>query len=436
MPVRKAKLPSSGNYSHIFLAVAMFLFALGLNGSDIGLPEFMTTKRLGLAVVSAGLLAIPFRRWRVPWELRRTAFVLMGIGTWGLLGTLLKGTDVPRDLNLVLAWFLTAYGLLAGTVLFGRIIPDHKNRFMSAMVILGALAATGSLLVIARVKGPDIFSETFALRIFLEEEVSTGLNRLLNGLFFLTVLPLAFVLQLIKGRLWIYLCSLVAVVAFTFLALVSGARQSLAAQGLLLLTFLFLRLILEKKFARESVSGRGKRWLTAFLALAGITLVVYSFVTSDEYGYSINRRVVEKTTEQSSEGQVRLEVAEAAWKLAWRNPVFGLGPGEFADHPDNFTGEFPHNGYTGTMVEYGFFPLAALLLVMLGGLKLAFRGAAKAFSAGRGDLFTAGLSFCLVFVFWMMVFNDLTREYFFWVFLGGVILCGLPGDNQSGSEQG
>jgi len=420
--------PRGRNHSPVFLAAALLFFALGLNGTDIGLPEFLTAKRLGLALLTAGLLTVPFRRWKVPWSIRGTAWILAGIGIWGMLGTLIKGTNVTRDLNLVLAWFLTAYGLLAGTVLFSQVIPRQINKFVALMTALGGLAALGCIAIIVRLKGPGIFAETFALRIFLEEDVSTGLNRLMNGLFFLAVIPLAIVLQIIKAHLWSYIVSLATVSAFTFLALVSGSRQSVAALGLLLLALIFLRLALEKRFGQEAALSKNRRWVTVLLTLLGIAVVIQNFVTSDEYSYSINRRLVEKTTEQGSEGQVRLEVATAAWNLAWRNPVFGIGPGEFAEHPDNFTGEFPHNGYTGTMVEYGFLPLLVLILLILKNLKVALSGARIAFGAGRGGFFTTGLAFCLVFAGWMMVFNDLTREYFFWILMSGTIFCGLPQD--------
>ncbi|MEA1928407.1 MAG: hypothetical protein U9N73_09385, partial [Candidatus Auribacterota bacterium] len=118
-----------------------------------------------------------------------------------------------------------------------------------------------------------------------------------------------------------------------------------------------------------------------------------------------------------------------AWDATVKHPVFGIGPGSFQDYPANYTGIYPHNGYIRVMVEYGFLPLIAFLGLISSLLIIACKRIRAVYLRENEELLKLTFSFCLVFAVWIINFNDLAREYFFWAFISLMIIIRFKPDN-------
>ncbi|MEA1928497.1 MAG: hypothetical protein U9N73_09845, partial [Candidatus Auribacterota bacterium] len=220
-----------------FTVLALVCFAIGINGEDIGLPAVVTGKRIGLALLTAAILWIPLNRVKIPRASRVPAWVLAVIGLWGIVSLLFSGGGLISGMGSVTAWLLTAYGSLAFSLVFSWIIPGQKSRFINLMAIAGALAPIMTVALLTVNYGPDIFFRFMPLRFALDS-LASGMSRFMNGLFFLSVIPIAVILGVFRCRRPVYIISLIGMGVFVSFSLISGSRQTVGAISLYLLSLL------------------------------------------------------------------------------------------------------------------------------------------------------------------------------------------------------
>ncbi|GEM_PF-3393302 len=410
-------------------ALSLLFFAAGVNGVDLGLPGFITGKRIGLILLTAAMVMVPLKRASIPRPARYAPWVLAAIGVWGLISLLISPGDFGLGLGLVTAWILTAYATLAFALIFSWIIPDQKRFFVTCMVVSGALVPMAAVALLFRHGGLDIFFQLIPLRMALDS-LESGMSRFLNGLFFLSFLPFAAVLGTVRVPRWLYCLSLAGMGAFLALALTSGSRQTVGAIAAYLLTLFLIGTLLDRYSMMEKTITGKRKWLMTVFSLAAFTVVLRVIFQQEDLEANIHRRFIEKTDQQFNEGQIRLEISKIAWNTVADHPVFGVGPGVFPMLPENYTEYSPHNGYIGTMVEYGFPALAAFLALIASALITAWKKRNDAYVRGNGDIFKATLSFCVIFAIWTINFNDLAREYFFWASLTLMIVSRFKPDLQ------
>jgi len=417
-----------------FAVLALSFFALGVNGIDLGLPDFITSNRFGLFFLTGSILWIPLNKVKVPLDSRRPALVLAGIGLWGVLSLLLSNSDLAKGAAFTTSWFLVAYASLAFAVVFFWIIPSQKSWFVNLMALVGGVLPLVTLGFLAIKHGPDIFFRIMPLRNVLGT-LGVGLNRFMNGLFLLSAIPTAAILGVVRCRRPVYIISLIGVAGFIFLSLTTGSRQTVGAISFYILALLIFGTIFDRFSGSGEQVSRKKKWLLSIVALVSLSLMIQFIFQQEKMAFTIERRLVDKTEQQVSEGQIRLILARIAWDISIEHPVFGIGPGSFPDSPANYYGLYPHNGYIGVMVEYGFIPLLVFLSLIFSTILTAWNRRGDVYLRENGELLKCTFSFCLVFAVWTINFNDLAREYFFWAFLVLMIIIRFKPEIVAGTDE-
>lgn len=395
----------------VAMACVFVLCAFDMAGSDFGLPDVVTTKRLGLLLLTAVYLLQRRSRLGVGsrYVLMNAAAVFF-VAVWAFLSAAINDLAWGRMILSFMTWAMIAYA----TVLFNSIIPavirEKRQLFLATVSVLAGATVVATLLWLFKTAGLGVFLSRFALRTTIDS-LSCGNSRYMNGLFFVMVFPVAAVLGFIRVRPLIRGVSGTGVLLFVLLVLQEGSRQTAGALVLFVLSNLVLTLFLGQPVVRSvKWRKRSRIIIRAMVALFLIGMPVAYVFISREYQYELYRAFVERTQYHlETDRQGRLQVAQDAFRTACANPLFGVGDFHEAGPKWNTLGKHTHNGYANLMANYGLVPFVVLLVSIAWSLWRGFTLRRRAYE--NRDIWLVSYSFLVVHLVWSVNLNDILQEY-------------------------
>jgi hypothetical protein len=203
------------------------------------------------------------------------------------------------------------------------------------------------------------------------------------------------------------------------LSIFSGSRQFVGGVILMLMSLFIM------KFA-QAVSLRARALLlvkivSITIIVSALTLAIVMSLKNNVILTLIKSRFIEKTTLQLQTGSNdRAARYNEQLRLSLKHPFFGLGPGGFFQK----TKTYPDSGFLGIIVDYGIF--SALILIT--GVSIVFRWALKRRTSIAGQNakwdaqgYSVWMVGCIIIFYWFNIWNELLREYFFWMMMGLLI---------------
>jgi hypothetical protein len=284
-------------------------------------------------------------------------------------------------------------------VLFVGLLNFINREFFLTCWVYFTFCVLCFLLFLIHFEFNGVFENGYLIRNFLNDNVPQGLNRFLNGLSVLLILPLAIVMKVVRrSRVEFYLSMAILFMAVVII-MVSGARQFLLA---LILSFFFLVFINSNNY-KDLV----KKSLYIFMAALFLSFLVYHLVPSVALEFFISRSI-ETTNEQLIQGSDRIERYKLVYFISSQYPLFGIGAGGFYKE----FGFYVDSGILQILVEQGLLHLAIHLMI--------FCMLIRYFFCVRSTLSTVSKMFISVFVVTFLVlnlFNELQLSYFMWLLI-------------------
>jgi len=390
-------------------AFILFLLGMEINGSDVGLPAAVTSKRIGLLVLTGLFLLQQRSRTPLPAAIRWMLLALCFVAFWASVSCLLSNhVSFAEGVEAVLPWALIVYsGYTLARVLI-PIISCEKQRFLDAMVGMGFLVTVLTVLWLIRSGGPSVFLSPFALRHAFGDSFSCGMNRYLNGMLFCNMLPLAVLVGVVRTTLQTYALAIIGSLGFILISLLAAGRQTTGAIVLYALVLVTTRMLLApSRRARIRDSGRRPRFRIVFGA-GLLVFTLFAIFSSPGIRSTLFRTMALKTEAQyHTESQGRITVAHDAWETGLKYPFFGVG--SFNESKENTVDRPTHNGYARLLANHGFPPLTALVGLLVGCLIWGILKRRQ--SLANVDIWLTSFSFLLVYVLWSINFNDILREH-------------------------
>lgn len=403
------------------LVVILVLLSQGINGSDFGLPGYVTGKRVGLVLLTVLLFKQSYKAWPTPTQISWLIASLLLGGSWVFLSLFVTEGAPAAGLGEVAGWFLVAYSVYALDWLFPRILSTEKQHFLEGMAIAGSALTLATVVWLVVTKGPGVFLSMPLLRVTMDQ-ISQGLSRYMNGLLFVNAFSIAVALGMVASSFCVYWFCLSGSVAFGLLAALSGSRQTMGA----IVLYVLLLLVLQARCVRlgsNSVRRQTRpRWPLVLAGLVVAAFGVTKVLDSDIISASVMHRLSDTTYAQlKADDNERTMVLEDAWAIGRKHPWFGVGPLLFHSHPENRTGLMPHNGYLDLLLNGGLPAVVAIAGSLLALLLWAWANLRRAVENGHADIACLSISFLLVFLLWSVNFNDILREYMPFITLGILI---------------
>lgn len=395
--------------TYLFVLI-LLLLTIEINGPDIGLPAAITGKRVGVLLLAV-LFVIQFaKRPPLPIAIRWALLSLGFVVFWINLSFLLSSNVSPGHwLGVLMAWTLIAFCFYAFGLFLPRTLRNEKDLFVSLMTIVGLLVNVLTALWLFETQGASAFFSPVVLGNAIENSLDCGMNRYLNGMFFWNMFPFAVALGAIKTRPRIYMIACAASAIFVVFSFLVMRRQTIGAIALYVVVLLLVSISLRKSAGENFLrTGKKRQWAYLIIGAAVLGGVTYALLSSEVIREELYRHIIEKTEVQyETEGGGRITVARDAWLATLANPIFGVG--DFSKSDINTIGKATHNGYANLMVNSGFPPLIALLvlfsLCLVWGL-LKHRRARE-----NRDIWCASFSFLVVYLVWSTNLNDILREH-------------------------
>jgi putative inorganic carbon (hco3(-)) transporter len=176
------------------------------------------------------------------------------------------------------------------------------------------------------------------------------------GLGVATFFPLPMVLAFGGGKKWLRFLYLIAAGVIGAAIFLSGSRGSMLATAIVAAVFLL----------------RVRRKWVGLVVLAALA-VGGSFLLNEAHWERIKSAT---DFQQDSNAQIRLTLWAAGLEMFTHHPVLGVGPGNFAPtygakYSQKISGEWvPHSIYIQAMAELGIFGILALLMILVGTLRI------------------------------------------------------------------
>jgi O-antigen ligase len=411
---------STARFAATVLGVSLVLFALGNNWTDFGFPSFVTANRLAYAILlfaAAGLLSLQKPRiLRIPFPVRLLVLVAVVLGLWGALSFLLSPAREAVSLERVLVWFILGSVMVVSTPLAKAALPEASPRLVNTLLLGAALVAALTLVwVLQHVPLGDLSGfNWWGVRRMIDDNISVGLNRYLNGLFLLSIVPTAVVLGVISRRGPVRALGWFTVAIFVTLFLVGGSRQNLTAWMLFVVVLLMSAgsLSRRKAIARKIGTFRLRRvWLRILLLGIMVGILVWKVPGVWEW---VNRRIITTTqTQFTQEAFGRVEIYRGAVRVIAEYPILGVGPGAY----HHVLASYPHNGYLGLASELGLPPLLLVVSMLLLTLVWTYRRQPVVASGEIHGLFSAVWAYVVVWIVWSVNLNDLLNEPVLWAYI-------------------
>lgn len=402
----------------ILLGLILMLFLLGINASDMGLPAFITSNRLGVLITIClylfmSILIVKKMEFKFSSLLLSSLFFL--ISFWGLISLIISRYYIETSLVSVVTWLLIGITALLLSNIFAHINREVIETFLSFIIISGAIIVIFYFMFGYIKVGNLTESYMWTKRL---NETSGGQSRIMNGLLVINILNVLVVSRIIKKGNFLFVISFSTLCIFIMFIIVSGSRQTLLAFLVATILTFFINFIFNEK---ERVKSTIK---TIFASAFTIGLIILLLRYNNMFEW-LQYRFLDQTKEFGNSDQSRYLVIKEALDYTVEYPFFGIGPGAFINI--NTIGIHTHNGYANMLVHYGIIP--ALLLVILiicslviGFKKLEFSNKTKDYT--MKSIYFFSIITVITFSTISFMFNDLIDEYFFWLLI--ILLLSLP----------
>jgi hypothetical protein len=410
----------SRNLLTYLLWLAFLLFTFNINGAFVGLPEMITTARLGIILLGFTFFIVLFTHSLPAQRHLNTPFKIITITLFFIiLEAIASALTCVKGIRLISMTYITSWILITIVFIISFIIMQYIDiKLFVRLWIITGIALFGLILILIYNKVGMSAERTFVYRSMLNESLPGGLNRFFNGLFLFALAPISIIMRFYKGSFLFWLIGLVTFLALIFLSIFSGSRQFIGG-----VIFLILLLILAKFALAESPRAA----VLSFIKMLSLLVVGFLFLlttvdsfTDNVFIKLINSRLIEKTELQMEGADERFDRYREQLKLSFRHPVFGIGPGGFFQK----TGEYPDSGFLGIAVDYGYFPALFLVfnvsIVFLWALK-NWKCIAKQNPKKDTQIYAICVLGGIIVFYWFNIWNELLKEYFFWMMLGLII---------------
>ncbi len=399
----------------ILLGLIFILFLIGANGSDLGLPSFITTNRIAIVLLILLNVAILYKNdMKIKFNKAVLFIFLSCIFTafWGLISILISPYYVQTSVAPIITWLLIGLTIVLMSNVFLSSNKIMCVYFLNSIIIAGAIMVVvyflWGYLNVGNLTNQYMWTKTL-------NQTSNGQSRIMNGLLLINIINLTVVFGSIrKGRLY-FIISLITLSIFFIFTFITGSRQTLLALFASGIFILIVNLLSNKKNSK-------KRLLTISLSITFLISTISFLVKFYNISELIKARFVERTIDFTSSDQSRLNIVKEAFSFLESNPFFGVGPGAFTSISS--VGIYTHNGYANMFVNFGIIPTTLLIVIVLITLFIGFK---KIVKFEGGSIYNIKyIALISVFIYSMIsfMFNDLMDEYFFWIMVA--LLVSMP----------
>lgn len=395
----------------VLMAITFAAFSLGINFSDFSLPEVFTANRLALAILT---LLIILRIWHKPRvvvtvPIRILVVQSLFIAAVGVISFLASPYQNLVSPTPIVNWILIAFTIIVSGIILTDFDFEQYHTMYKTIIVLATFTTLYTVLWVGGNLGLETGS---ALRWFMHNNISVGLNRYMTGLFSLNAIPLAIAIGVQRASRSLRLISICSVLAFLILTLLSGSRQTL-------LITLFYLLVLIIQFISMS-SYRAILYDIGKVIISIVLIVAVFYYLSDSMNMLewFEQRFILRTQHQmfSEVEESRKMVAMTALSYAWEKPFFGIGPGVFP----KIYGMYPHNGYLSLLLDFGIVALAIAAFGVMAAFTTviftAWRPCQERITTSReSNMHLVMISLAIAFVGVGVMFNDLFQESVLWL---------------------
>ncbi|MFD1173225.1 O-antigen ligase family protein [Oceanobacillus picturae] len=387
----------------IILAIVYSLFSVSLSGEDIGLPPSLTMRSIALVLLTICFCIVVMYEKDINLSLNKyinfLLLTLLLIISWILLSYLFSSNQKLVSIADIFAWITIPFCIL----LVFKISKYLLWKYFVYTIIIFQFFTILMIIMWTFINTGDI-TNSLIVREFIDENITIGLNRLLNGIALLNIFSISIVLGFYNSSKIIYILSFFNLICTFFLSFTSGSRQSVLA----ILSALFI-IILINRYLRSSKGINYKSILFIFL----FVFLVINVLQKEEIQTWIDDRFIAKTTEQLETGDKRTDIYELAIADLKDELLFGTGPGTY--HKVSLIGLHTHNGYLYMANNFGVFSVILILLSFIFIIVNSLRKKTNIVANKKQDIFVTTFTTMLVFIFIMNMFNDLTTTLSFWM---------------------
>src|SRR5690625_5149948 len=267
-------------------ATAYSFFAIGLSGSNMGLPENISMRIIAILILVIAFCIVICYEKTIEFPINLSYIFLIAsllvILIWILLSYLFSSYKDLVEVRDILSWVTIPIIIIMTSKIIKYIKP---KQFLNTVTAIQLITLIIFYLWIYNNLGS--FIQFYQLRSFVNTELVIGLNRFLNGLVFLSVISIIFVMGYTKINRTIYIISTLNILLTSYVSFATGSRQSLMGLfSILLISYLFKQSI--------KVEINFKRMFSVLI----LVIVALVFLQQEEVRYWINDRFFSKTSEQ------------------------------------------------------------------------------------------------------------------------------------------
>lgn len=403
----------------VAFSMCYLFFSFGLNGSDLGLPPFITFNRLGYVFVTIMLL-LHALRFSQPQKIfvgkadKAILRIMYMMIVWSCISIIVTPYPHQASVGKLVELCLLLYVVITTMILLSEIDLKWINSFFGSLMIINTIMLVATFVYLVRTIGVAGLNNLYLIRNSFSN-VSIGLNRYITGLVFSSVSSLAFAFRVVEGGKTQRVLSVLNSIALFFFTVISGSRQNvISILGIIFLTSTMLRRTTTWRRNKVMLGGSSKRTLVLFVLLI-MCVTLYLDSKGIELVDMLKARFITTTVQKKSEIGVvdpRITIIRNATVKIKKRPFFGHGIGSFF----SFNGIQPHNAFLNIAFELGLIPVAILLLS-------AFFIMMKGFRPGQivdvqwVGIYTVSFSFFIVGFFVSNIFNDLFYTKSLWIML-------------------
>jgi len=404
----------SRNVELKLISLVFVLFAFGLNGSDLFLPNFITFNKVGLFIILCLLINLSLSDRLINiFNIAPFIFLLYILIIIGLVSIFFSNFQQDISyipiINLLLSIFIFI-------VFYGIIKPldnSSLDKIVNTIVILAFILTTIFFLYFLNVIIDVGIQNNWQIRNEINDNVSVGLSRIMNGMFIVNSISLGKLVFKITPKY--KLVSYFSFFQFIAITIIAGSRQTLLS----IIIFTLLMIIL--KYFTITGFKRVKHTIFIFIFISILSLSLYILLTyfsNSIISSWIIRRFFEDTSSQLNGDYGRLSIILSGIEMAKEHFILGAGPGTF--NKWSFNNMYAHNSFANLGSTFGlialFFFISTILFILLIATKriitisLQYKNITIIFFSLACTTFFIGLNF-----------NDLIFEYIFWTIFAFVL---------------
>lgn len=405
---------SKSKIKPFLLALTYCFFSMGLNGSDLGLPTYITFSRIAYFILILTLIIHIFDKKKTKKtsikQQYKLLFLLFLLVIWTAISHLVSPFGYSLNMNRLIYWLLLIVTVLSTTILVNDVNREWLEVFTKTILIINLFLSFVTVFWFISEVSLSNLNNIFIIRNKLNQ-VSVGLNRFFNGLFFVSFLSIPIVLGLIQEKK-MYLVSLFNFIILLTLVVFSGSRQNLIA---IIVYIILLKFTSKNKDNdKNDLKRKRKQFIFTFLIIISVFLVILS--TGTNLFTFIEKRFISTVANKNIELGVadpRINILQNSLPAIMNRPLFGHGTGTFTI----LNNQASHNGYLNLVFEIGIVPFIFFGIFIINFFVQSFKKIAKLNGFWFSDFYKVTVYFIFVIIFISNIFNDLIYINNLWMLI-------------------